>query len=156
MTQHIGKINGSSLSDSTSFYAINMFKFSRTFVDKTRKFEMAHHIEEQMQYTMKYYSFKGLILENFILGSFQSPEITVSSTRIFLNEPVEVIFTVTRNGYGVDNFLICLSIPRLVEHRFGTTNTSGQVSFNFTAPTTGEISIEAEGVVLPITIQIFD
>jgi len=140
--------------NTTSFTTVYVFCITINNYNGTKTSVMNISKKSEMDFNMKLYQFKGILLKHFICGIFEFPKISASPGSIPFALPAELEITVTANGVGLNHILVNISIPGIYKEMSTHTNTNGKSLFAFIPPTTGKIKIEIENKRIPLTVEI--
>jgi hypothetical protein len=138
----------------TSFTTVCVFAIVIKDCNGTKTSRVGISKNAQMDFPMKLYRFRGILLKHFICGVFQFPKVSASPASLPFNIPAEVELTVTSRGIGLENIWVSIIIPGLQGEMNTTTNANGKATFAFTPPTTGNVTIKIENNTIPITIKV--
>jgi len=150
-----GIINELEFGNITSFTTVYVICITTDILSGEKITQMNISKNSKMDFNMKLYRFKGIILKHFICGIFKSPKIKASPGSIPYSEKAELEIRVTMNGKGLSNILVNISIPGIVLEMSTYTDTNGRALFSFIPPTTGEIKIEIENKLSMVRVPIF-
>ncbi len=82
------------------------------------------------------------------------PDVTPSATAIPYNQPAQLALTVSGRGAGLANVWTSIIVPGLSGEMNSTTDADGKVTFAFTPPSTGTITVKIENRTSSTTIRV--
>ncbi|UCD13882.1 MAG: hypothetical protein JSW60_00245 [Thermoplasmatales archaeon] len=138
----------------TSFTTVHVFCITINNYNGTKIPVMNLSKNSEMDFNMKLYQFRGILLKHFICGIFKFPKVSASPGSMPFGLPAELEITVAANGIGLNHILVNISIPGISGEMSTHTNANGKSLFAFTPPSTGEIKIEIENKRIPLTVEI--
>lgn len=150
----IGTIKETQLRDITSFTTIHVLCVAISDYNGTKSHVLTLSEDSKMNFHMKLYRFRGILLKHFISGVFKFPKVTASPGSISCGEPALLEIMVTSNGKGLSGILVNITIPGVTGELYTHTGADGKASFSFVPISTGEIKIEIENKRIPLVVEV--
>lgn len=82
------------------------------------------------------------------------PDVTPSPRSLPYNKPATLSILVSGRGTGLEDVFVSIVVPGLSGQMNSTTDSSGHVTFSFTPPTTGDITIKIENRTSNVKVRV--